>query len=567
MSDAPSAGVNSKLALPRQRGAWEMPRALWPFLVPILVLAALWWRVIYQLLPQWSLFEQYAYGRVVPILCLYLFWARWSDRPRDFAANRGESSSSGPCWGWRGLFLLLALLLLPTRLLLEANPVWRLPLWVLGVAAVGLTLLLLVRHGGWAWGRHFGFAVALFLVAIPWPTALELAVTKHLMRANVAITAELLWWVNIPAMPEGNVIRLSQGLVGIDEACSGIRSLQTCLMIALFLGGFYKLGLPQRVLLCAASVGFTFVFNVGRTFLLSNIGARQGIPAIDRWHDLAGTAILLGCCLCLWSLSQWLGRRTPPERRVAASDTSQRSEAGADEARRVWRSPLWSWGVGLGVWLVVVEAGTEVWFRLHEQRSPTGQTWGLKWPPVRPEFNFTPISRNELAQLGCDENASGAWKESDGSFWRLYHFRWIPSRTLARRVAVNLAKCHAPDHCLVSAGKKLRQDFGTVSVRLEGYDFPFQKMLFDDHGQNLLVFYGVFEDELSRFGTVHASRRRNASERVAAALTGSRNYGQQMIQVAVWGFADVAQAEAAFVREMKGMLRMEPGRGPGDRLR
>ena len=50
------------------------------------------------------------------------------------------------------------------------------------------------------------------------------------------VTVGALNLLGITAVQRGNVIELQTGSVGFDEPCSGIRSLQAVLMLALFLG-------------------------------------------------------------------------------------------------------------------------------------------------------------------------------------------------------------------------------------------------------------------------------------------------------------------------------------------
>jgi hypothetical protein len=54
---------------------------------------------------------------------------------------------------------------------------------------------------------------------------------------------------HISAVQHGNVIEVKTGLLGIDEACSGIRSLQATLMVSLFLGELYRAATLRRVVL------------------------------------------------------------------------------------------------------------------------------------------------------------------------------------------------------------------------------------------------------------------------------------------------------------------------------
>ena len=83
--------------------------------------------------------------------------------------------------------VLCALLLLPTRVIVEANLIWRVGSLAVGVELVGLSLCVVYLLGGAAWLRHFWFAVAFFLIAVPWPSQWEDLITQNLMRINTAI--------------------------------------------------------------------------------------------------------------------------------------------------------------------------------------------------------------------------------------------------------------------------------------------------------------------------------------------------------------------------------------------
>jgi exosortase/archaeosortase family protein len=264
------------------------------------------------------------------------------------------------------LFCLLAVAWLPIRLIQEANPEWRLVSWALALDVIGLTLLVIhftlrapspPRPGtSAAWeavegirevegpsGRASGdervignkgevsipspqpfriphsafrnsgllFPLLFFLVAVPWPTVVEGPLIQWLTRANAACGIELLNLLGVPAVQHGNLIEVGSGVVGIDEACSGIRSFQATLMISLFFGQLYRLTVGQRILFVLAGFGLAFAFNVGRTTLLTWVAARDGVAAIDRWHDTAGVTILVACFISLYLLGLLLSRRSP----------------------------------------------------------------------------------------------------------------------------------------------------------------------------------------------------------------------------------------------------------------
>lgn len=533
----------------------------------VAALGAYWLALVYQLGAQWSAYEQYNYGWAVPLLGVYLFWLRWSSRPAAQPPRR------------RGLALaavgLLALLFLPTRFLHEANPIWRLTslLWTLEI--LGLTLAVLYHVGGGRWLRHFAFPVAFFAVAVPWPSGLEHWLIQTLTRWNTATTIEILGLLGIPAVQHGNVIEISTGVVGVDEACSGIRSFQATLMIALFLGEMYLLTVPRRGVCLVAGFALSFLFNVGRTGLLTWVAARNGVAAIDKWHDPAGVTILVGCFIGLWLTALWLRRQQdavaiPAEPATIGETRSVSPESGAngegcdltsgdtDPARFTSpldhpapRLPSYA-AVALLLWLGLVEAGVEVWYRAHEVRAASAQDWTVRWPQESPAFRWIELSDSVKRQISFESGGQCAWTETDGSYWQLMYFRWQPSRSLYPRVRSHLNKTHRPENCLSAAGMRLVADRGAETYRVGPTGYSLRRYLFENHGQRLWVYYGQFEDSAApELGTSH---RGDAARRVSAALAGSRNYGLRMLEIAVAGVADDATADAALAAQLEHLI-------------
>ena len=233
--------------------------------LPFLFFGALWFILCRQLSGEWSVNEQYSYGWFVPFFALYLFWLRWQDRPESKISGQWAKVSGNRRLLIAALLAVPALvLLLPVRLFEIANPEWRLLAWVHATAVVTLTLLLIWRAGGRAWLRHFAFPVAFIFIAVPWPTPVETPIIQGLMRIVARVAAETAMLLGIPAQVEGNLIRVSNGLVGVNEACSGIRSLQTALMIGLLFGELKRFSILRRVALVAGAVAIALFANFFR---------------------------------------------------------------------------------------------------------------------------------------------------------------------------------------------------------------------------------------------------------------------------------------------------------------
>src|SRR4029077_8293768 len=156
------------------------------------------------------------------------------------------------------------LMLLPIRLFEIANPDWRLISWLHAAAVTTLTLLYIWYIGGTPWLRHFAFPILFASIAVPWVTPVEVPIVQGLMRVVARIASEAANLFAIPTHLEGNLIRIPSGVVGVKKACSGVRSLQTSLMIGLFFGELKRLSILRRVALVAGAIAIAFIANCAR---------------------------------------------------------------------------------------------------------------------------------------------------------------------------------------------------------------------------------------------------------------------------------------------------------------
>ncbi|HOW78726.1 MAG TPA: hypothetical protein PK406_04690, partial [Verrucomicrobiota bacterium] len=66
---------------------------------------------------------------------------------------------------------------------------------------------------------------------------------------------------------------------------------------------------------------------------------------------------------------------------------------------------------------------------------------------------------------------------------------------------------------------------------------------------------GIYEDPTG--SAKLANRRKDFGSRVAAALDGSRNYGQRFLELAVTGYDRPEAAKAALAQELGKLIRVE----------
>ena len=576
-----------KLATPHKfTEAAPLSRERFPlaFVLSVLFLGALWFGLCRELSGEWSVNEQYSFGWFVPFFALCLFWLRWQDRP-EIRSQKSEVRSRTLIAS--AIAIVSLFFLLPVRLFEIANPEWRLLAWVHAAAVMTLTLLLIWYAGGMPWLRHFAFPVAFIFVAVPWPTQLEVTIIQGLMRIVAHVAAETAMLLGTPAQVEGNLIRVSNGLVGVNEACSGIRSLQTALMIGLLFGELKRLSVLRRLALVAGAVAIALLANFFRAVFLVQVAATKSISEAGHWHDTAGYTIIMLVFVSTMGLAYWLGRKKAPV--VAGVPAEPKpgegwspAESGCSGTRVACKSqptrlPLqfpMSFVAAALCWLLLVEIGTASWYRLHERNLVSAPRWNVQWPEQSPNFRKLKIDSEIRGVLRFDEGEAAAWTltspassenagEPKGSGTQvngtrentisclLYLFRWKPGRNSAL-----LANLHRPDVCLPASGWTQVADDGvrnhpvTGSFELPFRHFEFQRPFEDSRPQTAHAFYCLSEDRAA--GPSSALARRSLgkggsqganstgmsgsrsewtrAERIREVLEGRRHLGQQVIE-------------------------------------
>jgi exosortase len=174
----------------------------------------------------------------------------------------------------------------------------------LGVMLI-ITANIIAVYGVAAIGT-LGFAFYFLLLALPLPSVVQSLLVSNLQLFVASIDVELLNLIGIPAQRTGSMIRLVNGQVGVNDACSGFRSLQSSIMAGLFIGFLLFKGWGWRITLVLISVLLAILGNVGRTLFLCCQGAAKGIELIKDFHDAAGWSVMAFTTAGIGAAS-WLG--------------------------------------------------------------------------------------------------------------------------------------------------------------------------------------------------------------------------------------------------------------------
>lgn len=274
----------------------------------------------------WLSREEYNFGMFVPIFVGWVLVDRWNSIRgflltgkvrREGDPEEAEVETGGgqgrPGLG-TGLLEVAAWLVFTGALLLygigavlrsssEGPTLPTTQAWAWAFAGFVLSVAFLVsREGGdgAATLRHrirfvslFVFPAMIWLISAPLLDFVERQVSLYLLNRVTDVVFFVFELLNYPLERNGNVLVLPKGQVGVEEACSGIRSLTACLFAGSFMAAMYASRLWKKLALILSSMVLAFVMNLFRSLFLTAWAYAHGSEAIEgNFHDVTGYAVL-----------------------------------------------------------------------------------------------------------------------------------------------------------------------------------------------------------------------------------------------------------------------------------
>ena len=203
--------------------------------------------VVPALVRQWAQDDDYSHGFFVVPLAAYFAW------------ERRDALRAAP---WRPSGLGLAVL--GASLLFFVAGQFGSELFLTRVSLIGVLAGLVLFIAGREHFRILAFPLAFLLLMVPLPAILfdQIAFPLQMLASQVGETA--ISAAGIPVFREGNILQLPGRSLEVAEACSGIRSLMSLLMLAVVLGYFTERSTGARIAIVLAAVPIAVVANATR---------------------------------------------------------------------------------------------------------------------------------------------------------------------------------------------------------------------------------------------------------------------------------------------------------------
>ncbi|WP_438483508.1 exosortase/archaeosortase family protein [Oleiharenicola lentus] len=391
--------------------------------------------------PEWQQNPDLSHGFFAPLIFALLVWeSRKNGTPRWLPENAAIGALAT-------FSLVTGVALFGMAGLLAASVAWTHSLvsFVLGASLCaflfgGLVILSGERVRAVPFNWISLTAILLWLLVSPLPQGTYARLTLGLQSWVTSSVLHTLHLLGIPARQHGNVIELALTTVGVEEACSGIRSLLSCIYAGFFFAAWQvRRPLARAVLIIAAPL-LALGMNFLRSLLLTLL-ANAGKEIEGFWHDTTGFAILGITALMLAGLAILLeSKSTKP----AAPQISK-----ACAPRRALSTAFFATvtvTLALGIFYLVKSrapdrAGAPIPnIAALLPAEPAG--WSVTVP--KDLYQFTDILQTDTLFERTYLHTNG-----DGQFtqFTVYVAYWAPGQASVSRVA-----SHTPDACWPGAG-------------------------------------------------------------------------------------------------------------------
>jgi len=436
------------------------------FLLPLgLALAWFAWPTLVGLAGVYRTDGNFSHGFLVPLISAY---AAWRLRHELAPAVRRDRLPG----------LLPLGLGIATVLFARWYELALLPRGVIAMCLAGLGLVLVITGLAWlATGYHgvwrLRFPLGFLLLGVPVPSFLLHRVTIPLQQVAAIISTAALHATGVTVQRQGNVLQFAGGPLGVDEACSGIRSLAVLTAVVCAMVHFYRLRWRSALLLLILVVPLAVLTNAVRVFA-SGVFFSLGWVHLTRGgpHELLGLLTFALAIAGLGALSNLLARGPGAwEARSVAATLPGQEAPGTWEARSVAATPprapgsaLSSFANGAFAAALALACGGAVSFLFDAHYDRLYAQAAVRLSTRKPLSTFPDhvgpytcirshaLSEGEFAMLDPSDRSIGTYLGPDGRQFTASILYWDPPVGRPSRRPDLLKRPHSPDWCYPAAG-------------------------------------------------------------------------------------------------------------------
>jgi exosortase len=244
-----------------------------------LFLFSIWFSIFYPVYPElfstWMNHSNNSHGILVPIISVFLIWQKRKELSRE---KIGSSA-------WGAVILIVSICL---YIIAYAGAIA-----VVSRAMIVFSLMGLILFN---FGRRIfsiiAFPLFYLIFMVPVPESIYTLVAFPLQLFATKISAFLINAFSIPVLREGNMLYFANTQLEVAEACSGLRSMTSYIMLSFLFAYMMKKSWRNRILIILSAIPLALITNIIRVTGTGILAHFYGDRAARSFlHEFSGLAV------------------------------------------------------------------------------------------------------------------------------------------------------------------------------------------------------------------------------------------------------------------------------------
>ena len=217
----------------------------------LIIFCAIFLPVFISLVKFWTNSEDYSHGFFILPLSLYIIWQK-----KDTLKKIPVQPSN---WGlFIIIFFLLVFIIARVGEIATLSP----------ICMISIFIGIIIYFYGFLIFKELSFPLLFLFFMIPVPSQIYSALTIPLQLFVTKATVFIVSLLRVPIYREGNVIHLADHTMQVVQACSGLRSMMSLLVLGAVFGYFTLASNTLRFVLFVTTVPVSIIVNIFRVFLM-----------------------------------------------------------------------------------------------------------------------------------------------------------------------------------------------------------------------------------------------------------------------------------------------------------
>lgn len=253
---------------------------------------ALYYHVIYKMVHDWSIDDNYSHGFLIPVISGYLIW---QDKKRLSELPIKPSNS--------GLILLLLSIMFFVATYVGAE------LFTMRFSMILVILSAIVFLYGWQMAKALLLPVGYLIFMIPLPAIIWNKIAFPLKIFATKLSVLVIKAIQIPVYSEGNIIHLANTTLEVVDACSGLRSLTSLLALGAAFALISDHSRLKKIILFLSAVPIAIFVNIFRLSSTAVLARYFGAKVAEGFlHDMSGIIVFFLALTLMYLIHQLMCR-------------------------------------------------------------------------------------------------------------------------------------------------------------------------------------------------------------------------------------------------------------------